>query len=348
MEKNMTLQQTMLSSIETELKKQIARLDESHTKEFHEMLTYHMGWTGEGAGPNAAGKRIRPLITLLSTASINSNNQINKGINLNWLHAVSAASAIELIHNFSLVHDDIQDNSELRRGRKTVWTKWGQPMAINAGDGLFVIAYQSILDLSKHYPAEMVVQAAQILSEVCLKLTQGQFLDMSYENRNDLSIEDYWHMIGGKTASLLSACTHIGALLGYAKPEIVEAYRLFGYHLGLAFQVQDDVLGIWGDESVTGKSVASDLVEGKNSLPVLFGLSQNRQFSTRWKQGAITQTEVGEVAKLLEDEGAKEYAQKVSAEQTQKAMSYAEQAQPDGEAGQLMLGLANMLLKRNQ
>ncbi|HCK67503.1 MAG TPA: hypothetical protein DHW49_14675 [Anaerolineae bacterium] len=342
------LQQTMLSAIETELKNQVARLDQAHTKPFQEMLTYHMGWTGEGAGSNATGKRIRPLITLLSTASINRNEQDNKGNEINWLHAVSAASAIELIHNFSLVHDDIQDNSELRRGRKTVWTKWGQPMAINAGDALFVIAYQSILDLSKHYPSDMVVQASQILSEVCLKLTQGQYLDMAYENRHDLSIEDYWHVIGGKTASLLSACTHIGSLLGYAKPEIVEAYRLFGYHVGLAFQVQDDVLGIWGDEAVTGKSAASDLVEGKNSLPVLFALEKNGEFAKRWKQSPIKPEEVHEIANLLEKEGAKEYAEKISAEQTQKAMSFAEQAKPDGEAGQLLLGLANMLLKRNQ
>jgi geranylgeranyl diphosphate synthase type I len=342
------LQQTMLSAIETELKNQVARLDQSHTKEFHEMLTYHMGWTGEGAGANATGKRIRPLITLLSVASINSNEQNNKSKEVNWLHAISAASAIELIHNFSLVHDDIQDNSELRRGRKTVWTKWGQPMAINAGDALFVIAYQSILDLSKHYPSDIVVQASQILSEVCLKLTQGQYLDMAYENRHDLSIEDYWHVIGGKTASLLSACTHIGSILGYAKPEIVEAYRLFGYHVGLAFQVQDDVLGIWGDEVITGKSAASDLVEGKNSLPVLFALEKNGEFAKRWKQSPIKPEEVNEIANLLEKEGAKEYAEKISAEQTQKAMRYAQQAKPDGEAGQLLLGLANMLLKRKQ
>jgi geranylgeranyl diphosphate synthase type I len=344
----MSLQQTMLEAIETELKNQVARLDQAHTKVFHEMLTYHMGWTGEGAGPNATGKRIRPLITLLSIASVNSSQQGNKNEEIIWLHAISAASAIELIHNFSLVHDDIQDNSELRRGRKTVWTKWGQPMAINVGDALFVIAYQSILDLSKHYPAEIVVQASQILSEVCLKLTQGQYLDMAYENRHDLSIEDYWHVIGGKTASLLSACTHIGSLLGYANPDTVEAYRLFGYHLGLAFQVQDDVLGIWGDEAVTGKSAASDLVEGKNSLPVLFALEKNSEFAKRWKQAPIQPEEVNEIANLLEKEGAKEYAEKISAEETQKAMSYAEQAKPDGEAGQILLGLANMLLKRNQ
>src|SRR5688572_506902 len=343
----MNLQQTMLEAIEAELKNQVARLDQPHTKEFHEMLTYHMGWTGEGAGSNATGKRIRPLITLLSTASIN-NKEKNSSLEANWLHAVSAASSIELIHNFSLVHDDIQDNSELRRGRKTVWVKWGSPMAINAGDALFVIAYQSILDLSKHYPPEIVVQATGILSEICLKLTQGQFLDMSYENRNDLSIEDYWHMIGGKTASLLSACTQIGALLGYAQPEKIETYRLFGYHLGLAFQVQDDVLGIWGDETVTGKSAASDLVEGKNSLPILFGIEQNGKFSKRWKQGPIQQDEVGNIAHLLEQEGAKEYAEKISVVETNKAMTYLEQANPQGEAGESIFELANMLLKRNQ
>jgi geranylgeranyl diphosphate synthase type I len=342
------LQQTMLAAVEKELQHQVQRLNQTYTQEFHEMLTYHMGWTGEGAGTGATGKRIRPLITLLSTASINSKEQNNETNNLNWLHAVSAASAIELIHNFSLVHDDIQDNSELRRGRKTVWVKWGSPMAINAGDALFVIAYQSMLDCSKHYPAEMVMQATSILSEICLKLTQGQFLDMSYENHNDLSIENYWHMIGGKTASLLSACTQIGAILGYAKPDTIEAYRLCGYHLGLAFQVQDDVLGIWGDESVTGKSAASDLVEGKNSLPVLFGLTQNKQFATRWKQGAITQTEVRDVAKLLEDEGAKEYADKISLDETNKAMGYLEQAGPSGEVGETIYQLANQLLKRNQ
>lgn len=342
------LQQEMQLAIENELQKQVARLDAPQTKEFHEMLTYHMGWTGEGSGAKATGKRIRPLITLLSTASIEDKNKKSNSQLSNWLHAVSAASALELIHNFSLVHDDIQDNSDLRRGRKTVWVKWGQPLAINAGDALFIIAFQSTLDVSQHYPAEIAVEATKILSENCLRLTQGQFLDMSFENRYDLSIEDYWYMIGGKTASLLSACTHIGALLGYAKPEIIEAYRLFGYHLGLAFQVQDDVLGIWGDEKVTGKSVASDLVEGKNSLPILYGIEKNGPFAKRWKQGNISQSEVGDVANMLEQEGAKEFAENKSVEETDKAMKYLNQAQPSGEAGELLRGLANMLLKRNQ
>ncbi len=344
-----SITQSMLEAIETELQHQVARLDQPRTKPFHEMLTYHMGWTGEGAGPLATGKRIRPLITLLAASSVIDKKEENEKSNgIYWLHAKSAAAAIELIHNFSLVHDDIQDNSDLRRGRRTVWVKWGSPMAINVGDAMFVIANQSILDLVEHYPADMVVKAAQILNNCCLDLTRGQFLDMSYEERNDLSIEDYWPMIGGKTSALLSACTYIGSLLGYANEQKQEAYRLFGYHLGLAFQVQDDILGIWGDEALTGKSAASDLVEGKNSLPVLFALGKNGKFANRWKQGPIAVDEVNVVSAMLEDEGGKEFAETMSEAETQKALSYLKEANPQGEAGEEMLKLANMLLKRKQ
>src|SRR5919106_3554087 len=288
----------LLSSIESELQRQISRFDTPRTKPFHEMLTYHMGWTGEGAGPEATGKRIRPLLVLLSTAACGAS----------WQPALPAAAAVELVHNFSLVHDDIQDNSERRRGRPTTWVKWGVPMAINAGDALFVMSNQAIIDLKENYPAEVVVNAAKILHDTCLELTRGQFLDISYEEKTDLTVDDYWPMIAGKTAALLSACCHIGALLGGADDARQETYRSFGHYLGLAFQVQDDILGIWGNESVTGKSAASDLVEGKNSLPVLAGLSANGKFAARWKQGPILPNEVEEVARFLAIEGGYETA----------------------------------------
>lgn len=345
---NPTLQQTMLVAIEEELKRQVARLDQPRMKPFHDMLTYHMGWTGDGAGPNATGKRIRPLLVLLVVSSCFDKDKEGNDSGIKWLHAVSAAASIELIHNFSLAHDDIQDNSELRRGRKTLWVKWGSPMAINAGDALFVIANQAMLDLQKYYPPEIVVRAATILNNSCLELTQGQYLDMSYEERTDLTMKDYWPMIGGKTSSLLSTCTQIGALLGYAQDAQIESFRLFGYHLGLAFQVQDDILGIWGDESLTGKSAASDLVEGKNSLPVLYGLEQNGKFAERWRKGPITVTEVNEVAGMLEAEGGKAFAEEMSAQETQKALSYLQAANLRGEAGRTILELTNMLLKRKQ
>jgi len=328
----------LLSHIELELQRQVSRLDQPRTKPFHEMLTYHMGWTGDGAGPEATGKRIRPLMVLLCSSACGAS----------WQLALPAAAAIELVHNFSLVHDDIQDNSPKRRGRDTAWVKWGTPMAINVGDALFVISSQAIIDLKENYSAEVVVKAAEILHNTCLELTRGQFLDMSYEERTDLGAEDYWPMIAGKTAALISACCHLGALLGGADEEKQEVYRSFGHYLGLAFQVQDDILGIWGDEKVTGKSVASDLVEGKNSLPVLAGLDKKGKFAERWAKGPITPDEVGEISRLLASEGGLLVAQESAKQMTDLALRSLEEAEPGGEAGDALFGLAKKLLNRDQ
>ncbi|HEY9152618.1 MAG TPA: polyprenyl synthetase family protein [Anaerolineales bacterium] len=326
----------MLPVIESELKHQVARLDEPSLRPFHEMLTYHMGWTGEGAGSEATGKRLRPLIVLLVTASYISK----------WLRAASAAAAIELVHNFSLVHDDIQDNSDKRRGRTTVWKKWNMPQAINVGDALFVISNQAIMDLSNEYPAEIVVKTARVIHNACLDLTRGQYLDMAYENRNDLSLDDYWKMIDGKTAALISACTQFGAILGGVDDATIEQYRVFGRDLGLAFQVQDDILGIWGDEALTGKSAASDLVEGKNSLPILYGISLKGKFAQRWVASAIRPDEVAEVAQLLVNEGAREYAQLEVERLTNQALSTLEKINPKNEAGEALVELTHKLLNR--
>ena len=328
----------LLSHIELELQRQVSRLDSPRTKPFHNMLTYHMGWTGEGAGPEATGKRIRPLVVLLTTASCGAD----------WQSALPAAAAVELVHNFSLVHDDIQDNSPKRRGRDTAWVKWGAPLAINIGDALFAISNQAVMDLKNSYPAEVVIKAAEILHNTCLDLTRGQYLDMSYEERKDLGVEDYWPMISGKTAALISACCHIGALLGGADDEKQDAYRSFGQYLGLAFQVQDDILGIWGDEKITGKSVASDLVEGKNSFPVLAGLDKKGGFAERWAKGPIQPHEVDEVARLLAVDGGLLAAQEAAKQMTDLALTSLREADPQGEAGEALFGLANKLLNRDQ
>ena len=333
-----SITESMRPAIEAELQRQIARLDEPHTRPFYDMLTYHMGWTGEGAGPEATGKRIRPLMVLLTVAACNTE----------WLHAASAAAAVELVHNFSLVHDDIQDNSDKRRGRKTTWKIWGMPMAINVGDALFVLSNQAIMDLNEHYPAETVVKAATVLHNTCLDLTRGQFLDMSYEERNDLGVEDYWPMIAGKTAALLSACCHIGAILGGVDESKQDAYRSFGHAVGLAFQVQDDILGIWGDEALTGKSAASDLLERKKSLPVLHGLSQGGKFAERWAKGPIQPDEVEELAQELASEGSYEYTHAMSRQMTTLALDSLREADPQGEAGEALMELANKLIKREQ
>lgn len=328
----------MLSAIEIELKRQVERLDQSRTELFHSMLTYHMGWSGNGAGPEATGKRIRPLLVLLVIMARGEE----------WLRAVPAASAIELIHNFSLVHDDIQDRSEKRRGRDTVWKKWGVPMAVNVGDAIFVIANLAMLDLIDHYPSEIVVRVTKVLLDSCLDLTRGQFLDMSYENRSDLDIEDYWPMIQGKTSALLAACTKIGAILAGADEGTIENFYLFGKYLGLAFQVQDDFLGIWGNEALTGKSAASDLVDGKKTLPTLYGIHQGKKFAKRWREGPIRSDEVEAIAQILTDEGAREYTLREAQRLSNLALESMHRAAPDKIANEKLADLVNRLLYRTR
>jgi geranylgeranyl diphosphate synthase type I len=323
-------------AIERELQRQVARLDAPAYREFHGMLHYHMGWSGEGAGPEAQGKRIRPLLLLLSAA----------GAGGDWQSALPAAAAVELLHNFSLVHDDIQDHSPKRHGRATLWTKWGAAMAINAGDALFVLANQAILDLAGSYAPEVVLRAAGLLQETCLALTGGQFLDMSFEKRRDLTVEDYWRMISGKTAALLAASTEIGALLGGANEAAAADYRTFGYELGLAFQVHDDLLGIWGDEGQTGKSVTSDLVEGKNSLPVLYGLGRGGEFAARWGRAPIQPEEAAQLAELLAQDGARAHAQQEALRLTGQALHALERANPLGPAGIALAEVTDKLLNR--
>lgn len=328
----------LLTAIENELQRQVERLESPRTRLFHEMITYHMGWTGEGTGSEATGKRIRPLMVLLCAASCDTD----------WHPALPAAAAVELVHNFSLIHDDIEDNSDKRRGRTTVWKKWGMPQGINTGDGIFVLSNLAITDLTQSYPAETVVKAAQILHNTCLDLTRGQFLDISYEDRTDLGVEDYWPMVTGKTAALIAGCCALGSLLGGADEAAQEAYRSFGHYLGLAFQVQDDILGIWGDEALTGKSAASDLVEGKKSLPVLFGLQKNGRFAARWRKGPIRANEVEEVAAMLAEESAYESSHAAARQMTDQALTNLREANPQGEAGEALTELAYKLLGRTQ
>ncbi len=324
----------ILPALEAELQRQVARFDTPHSGAFHEMLTYHMGWTGEGAG--SGGKRVRPLLTLLVVAACGGQ----------WLRAISPAAAIELVHNFSLVHDDIEDNSSTRRGRPTAWKKYGIPMAVNVGDALFAISHQAVLDASPHYSPDVVLAAAASLHAACIALTRGQFLDMSYEGRTDLKVEDYWPMVEGKTAALLAASAEMGAIFGGAIGDRVRYFAGFGHNVGLAFQVQDDILGIWGDERATGKSVAGDLVERKNSLPVLYGLAHSPRFAERWAGGDIGPDETPALAELLKEEGALAYCVKEAERLTGLAMESLRAADPQGEAGEALRELADTLLQR--
>ena len=300
------------------------------------MLAYHMGWQGQGAGPRRAANASARYSYCWLTAAAGGD----------WKCALPAAAAVELIHNFSLVHDDIEDNSPLRRGRPTVWSLWGIAQGVNTGDALFTLANLAVLHLAETVSVQAAFEASQILQETCLQLTQGQYLDISFEGRSDLDLPAYFTMIGGKTAALLSACTQLGALAAQAKAEIRAAYGRFGWSLGLAFQAQDDLLGIWGDAALTGKSVEGDLLSGKKSLPVLYGLSLKGPFAQRWMRGTLTPAEIPDLAHQLELEGARQYTQARADELTDEALAALDAAHPDGEAGEALRSLALSLLQR--
>jgi geranylgeranyl diphosphate synthase type I len=337
----MSLQQTipmMLPAVEDELKAVVKRTIRPAYPELSEMLSYHLGWEGEGAGPEAQGKRIRPIMVLLCATSAGAD----------WRAALPAAAAVELLHNFSLIHDDIQDNSPLRRGRKTVWVQWGVPQAINAGDVMFTQAFRALHRLSETTSAEIALEAHQVLEETCLRLTEGQYLDMAYENQPAIPMKDYWPMVGGKTSALLGCCAELGALVAGVDLERRDAYREFGFNLGLAFQVLDDWLGIWGDAELIGKSTESDLVNRKKTLPVLIGLERSREFKERWEAGPVRPEDLEEIVSWLDAAGVGQSTLAQAEALTGQAMAALERAVPQAEMMVELRELADGLLKRKK
>lgn len=272
---------------------------------FYGMMHYQMGWVDERLQPGHfdVGKQIRPMLCLMACEAVGGNPQ----------QALPAAAAIEILHNFSLVHDDIEDGDEVRRHRPTAWAIWGIPQAINAGDGMFNLAYRAMLGLSQvGTPAESVVAALERFSETCMRLTEGQYLDISFEQRLDVSVEEYLQMIAGKTAALISASLSIGALVGGADRQTRQALGSFGHNIGMAFQIRDDILGIWGDPSVTGKAAGNDILRQKKSLPILYGLGHPEvgpEMEKMWRYNTIGGKQLTLVLSLLNQAQAREFAE---------------------------------------
>lgn len=282
------------------------------------MMRYHLGFADAEFRPAQvnAGKRVRPLLCLLCCAAAGGEPE----------RAVPAAAAVEILHNFSLVHDDIEDNSPTRRHRLTVWALWGCAQAINVGDALFALARRTLGGLSHQgISPERILIAGRTFDDTCLALTEGQYLDMAFEKRADVTVDEYMRMIEGKTAALLATSAGLGALAAQADPARVAAYRHFGRALGLAFQIQDDVLGLWGDEVVTGKSAASDVLQKKKTLPVVYALSQTNGAAARlralYASAPFTADDVPVVLALLAETGARKFAEARSRESHAEATS---------------------------
>lgn len=293
---NSTIEE-MQNQISVQLINSTESLLNGYPFKYQQMIKYQLGIESIVNNPLNRGKRLRPLFVLL----------ISDLWEADWHDAVPAAVAVEYLHNFSLVHDDIQDGSETRRGRDSVWKKWGIPQAINTGDALLNLAYLSIFSMRPKIIDSKINAVLLTLQNSCLELTRGQFLDMSFERNSSISRDIYLDMINGKTASLLSACFRIGAIVSGANQNDEDTIARAGRELGLAFQIQDDYLGIWGSEELTGKSIYSDLMTRKNTYPVILGKAKNLEFATFWNgERSIDVKEAQKIANLLEKEGVKE------------------------------------------
>jgi geranylgeranyl diphosphate synthase type I len=311
---------------------------------FFGMLHYHLGWIDDQFRPcpTQAGKRLRPLFTLLTCQATGGEPE----------DALPAAAAVELIHNFSLIHDDIQDRSDTRRGRATVWALWGEAQAINAGDAMFTLAHLALHRLTQRgFPPLRVANACRILDETNLALCQGQHMDLDFENRLDVDTDAYLTMIRGKTAALLGCATQLGALVASPESDLTERYRRIGERLGLAFQIQDDVLGIWGQAEVTGKPVADDIRRRKKSLPVVYALGRrNNPVAERlralYNQDTLSEDEVTEAVAILNVCQARTYAEELATQHMGMALTELEAAKPAQEAAEALQELAQFLIRR--
>jgi geranylgeranyl diphosphate synthase type I len=230
---------------------------------------YHFGWIdAEGnASAGESGKAVRPALALLSAEAAGAAPETG----------IPGAVAVELVHNFSLLHDDLMDGDEQRRHRDTVWKVYGPAQAILVGDALFALANETLLEQGT---AEAGRATRRIITAT-RKLIDGQAQDMSFEHRERVTVEECLEMEGNKTGALLACASSIGAVLGGASEADADALEEYGHHLGLAFQAVDDLLGIWGDPATTGKRTWSDLRQRKKSLPVVAALAAGGPASER-------------------------------------------------------------------
>ena len=334
-----------LEQLIEEIDRRIARLmpEAGRPYPLYGMMKYHLGWVDQSLRPVLAnsGKRIRARLCLLTCGAAGSPPE----------KALAAATAVELVHNFSLIHDDIQDRSQYRRHRRTVWDIWGEAQAINGGDGMLVLAQLALAEDEESDP-RLVVRALRSLNQASRLLCEGQYLDLDYESRSSVSLEDYHAMIERKTAALLEASCFLGALYGQAPEPELEAYSRFGRYLGLAFQIQDDYLGIWGDPTTTGKPSAADVASKKKTLPLLYALSaaldrdQARLKEILEQPGAAIEAETVEILGILERCGAARYTVDEAARTSQIALQALASAHPDSPAGEELASLCRKLVIR--
>ena len=312
----------------------------------YDMLRYYMGWADESGAPirAGAGKAVRPTLCLFGCEAVGGSAAL----------AMPAAVALELIHNFSLVHDDIQDEDETRRNRKTVWAVWGKPKALVAGNVMRVVADSSLHGLlDAGVDAERALNAAALLTEAYLEMIEGQYLDLAFEGRSDIGMDDYRRMISRKTGALLRCSLNIGAAIGARDAETVAAFRECGRALGYVFQIRDDALGVWGEESVTGKPVGSDIRRKKNSYPVVYAMESaedcdRRTIAEIYGKPSVEDEDVDAVLFIMDKAGVRERAGAEAAEWAELAMRALARVELSPSAKREMEDFTHFLMVRDR
>ena len=285
----------------------------------YDMLRYCMGWSDKDGNPvnGAMGKSLRPSLCLFACEAV--GGQIR--------HALPAAASLELIHNFSLIHDEIEDFDETRHHRPTLWTLWGINKALVAGNVLRIVADRSMemMKIDEGKDAERVVKGVELLTEACLEMIEGQYMDISFEGRIDITLDQYMAMISRKTGALIRCSLQLGAAMGTENLATLETFRKTGTSLGFVFQIRDDILGIWGEEKSTGKPVGIDILRKKNSLPIVHAMDKADKKGKELLREIYSlehpgEQEVAAVLEIMEQAGTRDYAQKLAYEYEGKAL----------------------------
>jgi geranylgeranyl diphosphate synthase type I len=302
-----------------------------------------MGWVdANGAPAEATGKRLRPVLCLLACKAAGGDTR----------RAIPAAAALELVHNFSLIHDDIQDEDRIRHGRDTVWAVWGAAQAINAGDALLALAHVALAEVAdRGVPTELVLRANRLLNAKTLEMVQGQVLDIAFESRTDVGVEEYLDMIGRKSAALFEASLAIGGMIAGADLNTVAALSRAGRLIGVTFQVRDDALGVWGSAERTGKSVGADILRRKKTLPAVYVLTHATSIDPKRLADVYSRAEVSKenavfVAEAMASVGARAHCEQLAQERSEAAIRQLEAGLPPSAVRDELVAVARYFRTR--
>ncbi|HUL62219.1 MAG TPA: polyprenyl synthetase family protein [Methanocella sp.] len=333
---------TILETYSTHTNSEMMRIIESRGKtgRLQDMMMYHLGWLDQEfrACDLKGGKQLRSAMCLLACEAVAGD----------YRPALPAAAALELVHNFSLIHDDIEDGDETRRHRATVWKLWGVPQAINTGDAMDVVSYMAIMDLKLDPPA--MVDVLRVFNDTIMRLCEGQYLDMDFQTHDAVTVDEYVGMITGKTAALIEASTAIGAMAAGADPGTIRRFGGFGRKIGIGFQVQDDILGIWGDPAKTGKSARNDIRNKKKTLPVLYAMQyspEREELKRLYAKEELAEPDIDAIFGILARTKAHEYTVRAAKRYKDEALAELDGLCPGSRAMEDLKAIGRFLVDRD-